>query len=96
MAAWELKRDHLTRYCLFGIDSSEDLEMLPTSDRCGSGDLITSTTCSINSLARAVDGKTYILGGDNKWVEYKRQGGGGGDDPDVEEITDEEIEELFD
>lgn len=94
MAAWELKRDHATRYCLFGIDGADDIAMLPTSVRVGSGDLIGSTTCALNSIARAVDGKSYILNGNNKWVEYNRSGGGGGGD--VEDITDEEIEDLFD
>lgn len=99
MAAWELKRDHATRYCLFGIDGAGDLDMLPTSARCGSEDLILSTTCAIGSMARASDGKSYILTGENKWIEYKRSGGGGGggggDDPDIEDITDDEIEDLF-
>lgn len=95
MAAWELKRDYATRYCLFGIDDDNDLDMLPTSIRCGSGDLILSTTCAVGSIARASDGKSYILTGENKWIEYKCSGGGG-DDPDIEDITDEEIEDLFD
>ena len=98
MAACELKRDHETRYCIFGIDDADDIEMLPTSVRRGSGDLVLSTTCSINSIARAADGKMYILSGENKWIEYKRSGGGGGgggDDPDIEDITDDEIEDLF-
>ena len=96
MAAWELKRDPATRYCLFGIDGAEDLDMLPTSVRCGRKDLILSTTCAIGSMARASDGKPYILTGENQWIEYKGSGGGGGgDDPDIEDITDEEIEDLF-
>lgn len=76
MSAWELKRDHLTRYCLFGIDSSEDLAMLPTSVKVGSGDLIRSTTCAIGSIARASDGSQYILTGDNEWIGYDAGGGG--------------------
>ena len=66
MAAWELKRDYTTRYCLFGIDDKDDIDMLPTSVRYGSGDLIHSTTCSIHSKALAVDGKSYVLDGENK------------------------------
>lgn len=94
MAAWELKRDHLTRYCMFGIDSADDIPMLPTSVKYGSGDLIQSTTCAINSIARASNGKNYILTGENKWIEYSRSDGGGGGD-DIEPITDGEIDDLF-
>ena len=97
MAAWELQRDHITRYCLFGIDSAADIPMLPTSVKVGSGDLVKSTTCSFGSIARAFNGKDYILTGNNEWVEYKRSGGGGGggDDEDIEDITDDEIHGLF-
>lgn len=75
MSAHELKRDHLTRYCLFGIDSASDISMLPTSVAPGSGDLIGSTMCSINSLARGADGSYFILNGSNQWIPYKPKGG---------------------
>ena len=97
MAACELKRNYATRYCLFGIDGKNDLSMLPTSTRKGSGDLIRSTTCCIGSMARASNGKVYVLTGENKWIEYIRSdGGGGGGGDGVDDITEEDVEELFD
>ena len=75
MSAHELQRDHLTRYCLFGIDSASDINMLPTSVRQGRGDLTQSTMCSINSLARASDGNYYILTGNNERIPYKPKNG---------------------
>lgn len=97
MAACELVRNYTTRYCLFAIDSERDLDMLPTSDRVGSGDLIRSTTCCIGSRARSSVGKSYVLNGNNKWIECSWSGGGGGGDepPEGSEITHEEIEDLF-
>ena len=78
MAACELKRNYTTRYCVFAIDNANDLEMLPTTSRGGSGDLIRSTTCCFGSLAKAADGQTYRLNGADEWVLYTPSGGGGG------------------
>lgn len=78
MPACELKRDHITRYCLFAIDDASDLSMLPTSVSVGSGDLIKSTRCCIGSLATSSNGTTYRLNGANEWVVYTPSGGGGG------------------
>lgn len=98
MSACELKRDYTTRYCLFSIDSKDDLWMLPTATKVGQGDLIRSTTCRMGSKAEVVDGTMYILNGKNEWVSYvnKSGGGGGGGSPeDYEYIDDSEIEDLF-
>lgn len=70
MAASELKRDHLTGYCLFGIDGASDVSMLPTSHSDGTGDLIGSGPCAINSFARGSDGNDYILKGNDTWIVY--------------------------
>lgn len=84
MAAWELKRDHLTRFCLFGIDGPSDISMLPTSTKVGSGDLDTSTTCAVGSIARASDGSIYTLTGDGEWeLQTKKSSGGGGGGPSI-------------
>ena len=100
MAACELMRNNTTRYCLFAIDSSSDLDMLPTSERVGSGDVIRSTTCCIGSRALAADGKTYVLNGSNQWIKYNGGGGSGGGGEvtpeDIEPISDADIERLFD
>ena len=97
MAASELKRDYTTRYCIFAIDSEDDIPMLPTSTRVGSGDLIRSTTCCIGSIATASDGKRYRLNGDDTWKIYESSGGGGGGggDDDIQPIDDADIEHLF-
>ena len=98
--ATEIKRNYITRHCVFAIDGEEYLDMLPTSTDVGSGDLIKSTTCCAGSRAISVDGKQFILNGEDKWVKYtggSGGGGGGGDDPSgAEDITDEDIEHLFD
>lgn len=97
MASCELMRNNTTRYCLFAVDSKSDLDMLPTSERVGSGDLIRSTTCCIGSRARGSDGTLYVLNGSNKWAVYSQSsgGGGGGGSTSIDDITDEEIEDLF-
>lgn len=96
MAAKELRRNHITRHCLFAIDGADDIPMLPTSTKPGSADLIQSTICCIGSRAVAVSGKTYMLGGDDVWVEYKGGGGSGGGEPgDYDYITDDDIAALF-
>lgn len=98
MAAKELRRDHITRHCLFAIDDADDIKMLPTSTRTGSEDLAQSAICCIGSRAVAVSGKTYMLSGNDEWVEYKGSGGsGGGDEPgEYDYITDDDISNLFD
>jgi len=101
MAACELQRNYTTRFCLFAIDSESDLDMLPTAERVGSGDLISSTYCCIGSRARGSDGTQYVLNGSNQWIVYNGgSGGGGGGDygpgpEDAEEITDADLEALF-
>ena len=70
MHATELKRNHTTRHCIYAIDDADYLEMLPTSQKPGSGELITSTTCCAGSMARCLDGTFYMLNGDDEWVEY--------------------------
>lgn len=42
MAAKELRRDHITRYCLFATDDANDISILPTSTKTGSEDLAQS------------------------------------------------------
>lgn len=80
-----------------GTHDADDIGMLPTSTRTGSGDLIQSAVCCIGSRAVAVSGKTYMLSGDDKWVEYSGGGSGGGGEPgEYDYITDEDISDLFD
>lgn len=97
MAAKELRRDHISRYCLFAIDGADDIFMLPTSSKSGSEDLAQSAICCIGSKAMAVSGKTYMLSGDDRWVEYKGSGGsdGGGEPGEYDYITDDDISDLF-
>ena len=70
MAAYELNRNWATRFCEFYIDNSSDTELLPTSKKFGSGDLATSTPCSIGSIARDMTGKQYVLNGNDEWVTF--------------------------
>jgi len=73
MHASELKRNMTTRYCVFAIDDVSYLEMLPTTTRVGSGDLNRSAKCCSGSIARCLDGTTYMLSGSDQWVEYTKK-----------------------
>lgn len=96
MHATELKRDNTTRYCLFAIDSEAYIDMLPTTAKVGTGELIWSTTCCAGSMARCLDGTMYMLSGEDVWTKYTGSGGGGGSgDDDAEPIPFDEIESLF-
>lgn len=68
MPACELRRNHLTRHCVFSIDSKNDIAFLPTSKKYGSGTLIKSSTCCQGSVARCTDGSSYTLNGEDEWV----------------------------
>ena len=102
MAVYELMRNEETRYAIFAIDEKGDLESLPTSEENSADGL---TTCSMGSIARCVDGKSYILNGKNSWVEYTGAasssgggsggGGGGGLPEDYVEASDDDIRGLF-
>jgi hypothetical protein len=90
-----------TRYCIFSIDSSSDLSSLPTQTSPGKGTLSTIRSCSMGSIAQAVDGNTYILtGNSNKWIKYSGNtsspGTGGTVDIAVEPISEAQIYSLFD
>ena len=95
MAATELKRNYDTRHCVFAISDENDIEMLPDAEKAGSGDLYLSGTCCQGSLAKADDGKTYRLNGNNEWVKYSGGSGGGSGEDDAEPIEDADIEALF-
>ena len=89
-----------TRYCIFSIDSFSDLSSLPTQTSPGKGMLSTIKSCSMGSIAQAVDGNTYILtGNSNKWIKYSgntgSSGTGGGVDIDIDSISKEQIYSLF-
>ena len=82
-----------TRYCIFSIDSSSDLSSLPTQTSPGKGTLSTIRSCSMGSIAQAVDGNTYILtySGNASSPET-----GGTVDIAVEPISEAQIYSLFD
>lgn len=90
MAATEIKRNHETRHCIFAIDDKTDISMLPTSEKNGTGDLKFSTPCCQGSIAKANDGKSYRLSGNNEWEEYSVV-----QQTDIVAVTDAEIEALF-
>ena len=68
MSACELRRNHLTKHCVFSIDSKNDIAYLPTSKKYGSGSLIKSSTCCQGSIAKCIDGSSYTLNGEDEWV----------------------------
>lgn len=99
MAATELSRNNATGYALFYIDSSSDIVNLPTSKEVGKEDLSTSKPCKIGSIARAMNGSSYILNGSDKWVSYSIGSGSssGGSEPgfDLDIATEEEIDNML-
>lgn len=96
---WLLNQNYSTNYCVFSIDSTSDLKLLPRYNVAGKGILNTISTCCPSSKAMCTNGDIYVLNGNkNEWVKYTSSGGssGGGELPsDVEYATDEDIENLF-
>lgn len=91
MAATEISRNAETRFCHFAIDSDDDLQKLPTSTSFGKNELKTCTTCCQGSIARASDGRIYILNGSNTWVIVNNNGANNGssqDDVDENAVID--------
>ena len=92
--------NHETNYCMYAIDSSSDLKSLPTSVKFGTDALGNKLDyCAQGSIARCLDGSTYMLSGKNVWTKYSTSGGGSGGstaDFDVSAIGDEFIDSLFD
>lgn len=98
-----LSQDYGTNFCCFYVDTEEELNKLPTHSKVGEGDVSTIKSCAYGSRATCANGKTYILTGEDKWVVYKGSSGSGsgntpsgGEDDNVEPITDDEINSLFD
>lgn len=97
---WLLDRDYNTNYCVFSIDSVEDLKSLPKYNVAGKDILNTISSCCPNSKAKCTNGDTYALNGDtNEWIKYPLSGGGSGGDitvtPDLNYATDDDIKNLF-
>lgn len=98
---WLLDRNYSTNYCVFSIDSVEDLKSLPKYNVAGKGILNTISSCCPNSKARCTNGDTYALNGDtNEWIKYASSGGGSGGGstvvtPDLNYATDDDIKNLF-
>lgn len=98
-----LSRDYQTHLCCFYVDSEDELNQLPTHETEGKGDLETVKSCAYGSRATCLNGKSYVLSGENKWVVFKSASSGssgtnppsGDIDEDIEPITDDEINSLF-
>ena len=93
MAARELMRNGATRYCVFYIDTSADLALLPNSKEYGKGELILSSSCAIGSIARDMEGKHYTLNGEDKWTPYEISSGG---QVSIQTATDDETNSMLD
>ena len=78
MAAQLLDLNYDTRFARFTIDSESDLNNLPKLDCSGTDSLKSVDGVSQGSMAYCIDGKDYILSGENEWIEYIVDGGGGG------------------
>jgi len=97
---WLLEQNYNTHYCVFSIDSVEDLKSLPKYNVAGKGILNTISLCCPNSKAKCTNGDVYALNGDtNEWIKYSASSGGNGDGtavtPDLDYATDDDIKNLF-
>ena len=70
MAAQLLDLNYDTRFARFAIDSESDLNSLPKINSSGTDSLKSVDGVSQGSMAYCVDGKDYILNGENEWIEY--------------------------
>ena len=70
MAAQLLDLNYDTQFARFAIDSKSDLNNLPKIDSSGTNSLKSVDGVSQGSMAYCVDGKDYILSGENEWIEY--------------------------
>lgn len=85
-----------TRFCIFSIDSFEDLSSLPTQQNAGKKYLSTIGSCCSGSIAQSTDGNNYILHGDtNQWIPYHPMSGGTIIPNDITAISDSYIQNLF-
>lgn len=75
MAAQLLDLNYDTRFARFAIDSESDLNSLPKINSSGTDSLKSVDGVSQGSMAYCVDGKDYILSGENEWIEYIVNGG---------------------
>lgn len=87
MAVSLIKKNYETNVCVFCYDIWEtDKDKLPTLNSKGKDKLSTIYSCAQGSIAKGINGKNYILSGDNTWVLYtsvstgEGSGSGSGDD----------------
>ena len=95
MAVTELSRHHSTRYCLFYIDTFDDIKFLPTSKESGKGELSQSSPCCAGSVAKDMTGNQYVLNGHDEWVVFKSSSPSGSG-IDIEIATNDEVNNMLD
>lgn len=93
MAVMELSRNYDTRYCLFYIDSPDDIDFLPTSKKSGKYELLQFSPCCSGSIARDKAGKKYVLNGEDMWTTFTT---GSGEETGIEIATDDEVDKMLD
>ena len=74
-----ISRDYSTNHCRFAYDNWEiDKQFLPNLNSAGRGVLAPIKSTSMGSLAiGTISGEDYILTGNNEWVKYTGNFGGG-------------------
>lgn len=92
-----LSMNYGTRFCKFYVDTKDELSKLPTHTRAGEDNLSSVYSCSYGSKAQCSNGKTYILTGNDEWVECSNSSSGssGGATSNIESIDEEDIDNLF-
>ena len=77
MSVCLLQKDYSTNFCRFAFDTVDELSKLPTMTSRGKEGLCNVLSCSQASLAIGTNGENYILTGQNQWVKYNGNFGGG-------------------
>lgn len=74
-----LHKDYSTNFCRFAFDTVDELSKLPNMTTRGKEGLYNVLSCSQGSIAieTSSNGKSYILTGNNQWIEYNGNFSGG-------------------
>jgi len=93
MALSLLARNHETNYCIFSIDTEDDIANLPTIEKSGESAHEILHPCCQGSVARSTDGVKYVLTGSGSWTKYTEESGAS--EPESVAISDTFIDSLF-
>ena len=87
-----ISRNYNTNYCVFAVDSVEELDKLPTTTSRGKDNLANISSCTAGSRAVVTEtsGRYTLNGTQNKWILEKFQVGG----TTIDIATNEDINSI--